>query len=526
METGKRSPPVRLTTSVGRRHFASRIGTVTRITNTAFGTEKRQVIRVEFERTRTTKPNCGCQPVLQLQSRSRESSKLPSESQKSRSGLTVLCGRSKLRPSGTYGRLATFWSPVWRIAARPSTITIPDDHDIGQPNLWGEGGIKGDGNGNGGGYIFHPEYVKMVERCQTAHLPDPFDPKPIAQGINVYFTSLIVGGVDFAILEDRKFKTGPRGKVPKMGPRPDHIIDPKYRPADIDLESFVLLGKRQLSFLRHWSEDWQGVEMKAVLSQSPFCNAAHLHGGKDNRLVADLDSNGWPQTPRNHALKEIRKAFAVHLAGDQHLATLLQHGIDQWNDSVYSMTSPAIVNSIYSRYWWPPNEKPGDNRDETNPLPFTGDYLDGFHNKLTMHAYANPDSNDKGFGAGFAVARFDKKERTITFECWPRFADLTQPDAKQFAGWPKTVRQIDNYNPNDWVPLPKLIFRTPNPVIQIVDDATGKPLYTLRIRGTEYQPRVPADGRWTIKIGRERAETMIRSGIPSKSNIRKIEIDY
>ena len=48
--------------------------------------------------------------------------------------------------------------------------------------------------------------------------------------IGVYFTRLTVGGVDFAIQEDRKFKIGSAGKIPKMGSRPDHINDPKYDP--------------------------------------------------------------------------------------------------------------------------------------------------------------------------------------------------------------------------------------------------------------------------------------------------------
>ena len=72
----------------------------------------------------------------------------------------------------------------------------------------------------------------MVQRQQTWHLPDPVDPAPVDRGIGVYFTRLRVGGVDFAILEDRKFKTGPAGKIPQMGPRPDHINDPNYDPAD------------------------------------------------------------------------------------------------------------------------------------------------------------------------------------------------------------------------------------------------------------------------------------------------------
>jgi len=44
-------------------------------------------------------------------------------------------------------------------------ITIPDDHDIGQGNLWGENGkVASSPAGDDGGYFFHPEYVKMVER--------------------------------------------------------------------------------------------------------------------------------------------------------------------------------------------------------------------------------------------------------------------------------------------------------------------------------------------------------------------------
>ena len=35
------------------------------------------------------------------------------------------------------------------------------------------------------------------------------------------------------------------------------------------------------------------------------------------KLAADCDSNGWPQSGRNRALREMRKGFALHLAGDQ-----------------------------------------------------------------------------------------------------------------------------------------------------------------------------------------------------------------
>lgn len=320
-------------------------------------------------------------------------------------------------------------------------VTIPDDHDIGQGNLWGEGGkISTIPAGDDGGYYFHHEYVKMVERCQTAHLPDAYDPTPIQQGIGVYYTNLNIGGIDFAIIEDRKFKSGPAGKIPLQGPRPDHIQNPQYDPKSIDVAGLELLGARQIQFLKDWGKRYKGVSMKAVLSQTGFCGGAHRHGSFDNYLHADLDCNGWPQTGRNKALEAMRAAGAVHLAGDQHLATLVQHGIDGYRDGPFAFVNPAIVNNYYKRWWHPLDEKPGTNRELANPLPFTGDYVDGLGNKLTMHAYANIEGQGK-LSDGFGIVRFNKKEKSVTFECWNRFTDVTIMGATQMTGWPRTIRR-------------------------------------------------------------------------------------
>ena len=315
-------------------------------------------------------------------------------------------------------------------------ITIPDDHDIGQGNLWGEGGKKSlRKDGNDGGYFFHPEYVKMVERAQTAHLPDPYHKEALNQGITTYFTNLKIGDVDFAIIEDRKFKSGPNGKIPKQGPRADHINDPNYNPESINLPDLVLLGDLQHEFLSKWGKKKE-TKMKAVLSATGFCGGAHLHGRQSNRLHADLDSNGWPQHARNTALALIRDAGAIHIAGDQHLPTVIHHGIDEFDDGPWAFVVPAIVNNYYSRWWWPENEKKGENSNDK--LPWTGRYLDGFNNKINMQAYANPDS--KSNGAGFGFIRFNTTSNEVVFECWPRDTDLTKVRQKQFPGWPVKVK--------------------------------------------------------------------------------------
>ncbi len=383
------------------------------------------------------------------------------------------------------------------IRDRP-TITIPDDHDVGQGNLWGEGGVASHRrDGADGGYVMPAEYVNLVQKAQTAHLPDPYDPTPVGQGITVYYTTLNVGGIDFAIVEDRKWKTGPAGLIPPQGPRPDHINDPSYDRQSIDVPEARLLGDRQLKFLREWGQSWDGTEMKVVLSQTIFAGGAHIHGSSGNRLLADLDSNGWPQTGRKRAWEEIRRCFGFHLAGDQHLATIIHHGINDWEDSGFSFCVPSIVN-YYGRWWWPV-EKPMAH-DPQNSLRFTGRYYDGLGNKLTMHAYANPtDENFKA--AGYGLVRFHKPTRKITMECWPRFVDVTKEEARQFPGWPKTIHQQDNYGRTAIAYLPTVkVTGLQDPVIQLVEDYTGEIVYTLRIRGTSLRPKVFKEGTYTVTV--------------------------
>ena len=322
------------------------------------------------------------------------------------------------------------------------TITIPDDHDVGHPNLWGAAGKRAfDTNGSDGGYYYPAAYVNMVQRQQTWHLPDPVDPEPVEQGISVYFTRLVLGGLDLAILEDRKFKTGPQGTIPLLGPRPDHITDPAYDRAAIDLPGLELLGRRQLDWLDGWSRDTAGIRAKAVLSQTAFCGAVHMHGKVDARLLADLDCNGWPQSGRQAALRLLRQARAVHLCGDQHLAVVVQHGIDRFRDGPYAFTAPAIVNTVYGRWWHPLDEQPGMNPVAGSPLPWTGDYEDGLGNKLTMVAYANPEdpADKRKRGDGFGTAEWNFPAGTVTFHCVPRFATFREGRAEEYPGWPVTV---------------------------------------------------------------------------------------
>jgi hypothetical protein len=392
-------------------------------------------------------------------------------------------------------------------------VCIPDDHDVYHGNIWGMGGKASsadDPAGLRGGYGMPPAWLNMMQSTQTSHLPDPYDPRPVEQGIGVYYTALTWGGVGFAILEDRKFKSSPAIVKAQMT-ADSHITEKEFDTRKADLSEATLLGERQLRFLHEFSKDWRGQAMKGALSQTIFCNLQiSSRPPTTGELDKDLDSNGWPQNGRKAALRELRRGFMIHLAGDQHLASAIHHGIDEFGDSCWSQCSPAIAN-LYTRFW-NPNYPPVNAQPDRQS--FLGDYEDGFHNKLTIHAVANPVNDPKPGqfpepvdlhrkATGYTIVRFNKVDRTITLETWPRYADPTDPNTgTQFQGWPITIRQMDNYGRKGAAYLPTLkVSGMSDPVIQVIEEATGEVVYTLRIKGIEFRAKVFARGTYTVQIG-------------------------
>ena len=386
------------------------------------------------------------------------------------------------------------------------TVVITDDHDVGQYNIWGAGGKKGTArHGRSGGYYMPVEYVKEVERAQTSHLPDPFDPTPIQRGIGVYYTDLKWGGMSFAILEDRKFKSGLEGVIEQVGPQLDAVLIPDVDPLQFDVEGATLLGNRQLEFLESWTTDWEQADMKAVLSATIFAYASTYSGKYGKEVYCDFDTNGWPQTGRNKALSVIRKSFSCMIGGDQHLSTLIQHGIDEWGDAGYSFAVPAVAN--YWTRWWEPTQ-PAIRSIEGMP-DYCGDYYDGFRNKITMYAAANPTShlenNTKSLldsrGAGYGVIRFNKPDRKITFESWGRNKDITNPENKPYDGWPFTIDQMANYQIKNGYELPRFQMTKEGQVVTVKSATLNEVISSVRIKGNTYQPKVHHPGKYTVEVG-------------------------
>ena len=421
--------------------------------------------------------------------------------------------------------LPKYWIFGWSfrdvMKDRPS-IVIPDDHDVYHGNIWGLGGgpvPEGGSKNSDGGYAMHPEWVRMVERTQVSNLPDPYDPTPVLQDIGVYYTDFNYGGISMAVLEDRKFKSGPAQAVDKKTHkgRVDHVRDYSMDPKVLDKPGLSLLGERQEKFLEHWAGDYRDASMKAILSQSPFCAVATHHGGgKDsNILIADLDSNGWPQSGRNRAIELARKAHAVMIHGDQHLATVVHHGVEEWNDAGFSFAGAGICNG-YPRLWAP--KESGKNRRPGSPN-YTGEFLDGFHNKINVWAAAN--RIDKQYpekiigkpttmleklnnsASGYGIVKFHKIEQEITMESWPIYENMTSDIAsyETHNGWPVTVSVDQQYNRKPLGFLAPVKIKKESLIVRVRKEPSGELVYARRVTTGTYRPKVFEMGSYRVEVG-------------------------
>jgi alkaline phosphatase D len=321
------------------------------------------------------------------------------------------------------------------LTRRTPTVVLTDDHDVFQPNLWGAGGIDNEGSdARNGGYLQKADWVNAVQQMLCGHNPMPYDPTPVEQGIGVYYTSFTYGGVSFAVLEDRKFKSAPGT-------------------ASTSEDDLQLLGERQEQFLQAWTTQHPGLP-KVVLTQTMF---ACLQTDAEGAAVSDEDTNGWPATARDRALTILRDARALILAGDQHLGALVRHGIGPADgrpagagyDGPVQFVAPA--GSVSYQRWFEPGVLPG-----AGSQPHTGDFVDGFGNPVQVLAVVQPQFTRADYQAaypnlggnfgdralkneGYGIVRVDPTERRFVIGCWRWDSDPGAPGATQYPGFPHTV---------------------------------------------------------------------------------------
>lgn len=406
------------------------------------------------------------------------------------------------------------------------TICTPDDHDVFQGNLWGEGGqgiafdewekVK-DAHG---GLVQTPAMVNLVNKTQCGHLPKPWLQQPLASGITNWFTHLVYGKVSFAIVSDRMFKSGPE-MIRKGTGRIDHIKEP-LSPGELEKEGLTFMGNPQMQFLNEWIEDWQGADMKVLLSQTLFSNVGTHHGPDKMFLYGDMDSGGWPKHQRDEVIRTIRKACAFHINGDQHVPFIVQYSVDGARDGGWTFCTPAISTG-YPRWGQPDLEKIPFTMRPSHGLPNTGLYKDVFGNDNYVYAVGNPTDDfmkepDRYLRAqqkssGIGIVTFNSLNQTIKMEAFRFLADKNKPTSNdQFPGWPHTIAVSDNDGRKAMNYLPQLNINKPNQLVKIIDDDSGELVSILRIKDRKHTPKVFKKGKYTIVVGeRDNAKTI--SGI-------------
>ncbi|BFM13274.1 hypothetical protein R50072_34270 [Simiduia litorea] len=317
-----------------------------------------------------------------------------------------------------------YWSFRDSVRHKPCLV-LADDHDVLQGNLWGNSGTNSElPKEEDGGFKHDKSLVRMVYRMQHGHNPDSYDDTPIAFDIPVCYGNFVYGGVNFAFVEDRKFKSPPDYQVPLNGKRGE------------------LLGERQEAFLRHWKNTEPGLP-KVCITASMWGSPQTL---EDQKPLVDFDANGFPADGRTRAVQLVKDADALVLSGDQHLGLLAIQGIESFDDGVLFFSGPAAA-AFWQRWF----EGAGTLANQRNQDPNTGDFIDSFGNKMRVLAVANPkipfvefNKGRKGWGMfladrslkseGYGIIKVNHKDKHFDLECWPWEANPAIDP--QFPGWP------------------------------------------------------------------------------------------
>ena len=389
------------------------------------------------------------------------------------------------------------------------TLSIMDDHDYYQGNIWGDGGrvsldrsLEGGAcRQNAGGFCLSETWVNAMQRVMTGQLPTRTGNTTLQSGIETYFTDLNTGGVSIAILEDRKFKT------PPIGNNCDRQTDCQ------------ILGDNQLNFLTDWSTDWNQSYIKLALSQTLLSQATTHVLPSDSETVQarmDLDTNGWPTDGRNKAVSALKKAGAFSLVGDQHLGSIAHLGDKHYQDSSLTFMSTGLNNGLL-RAWDPKNRMPFlDGDQNTWDLDRgTGDFIDLHGHRLSILAATNatienggdfsrsdPNLRAQQTGSGYATLELNKQRGTFTFDqiIYP----MTSGNPQSFPGWPQTFSVADNVGAlsSDARFLPPITYEQGpinRPILQVIDQQNDEVLYTIRVPQNNFSPPVFGDGPYIVR---------------------------
>jgi hypothetical protein len=100
--------------------------------------------------------------------------------------------------------------------------------------------------------------------------------------------------------------------------------------------------------------------------------------------------------------------------------------------------------------------------------------------------------------------KVNHEKQTITMSNWPRWVDPAAAGAKPYAGWPLTIRHVDNGLNGAGYRLDPVLVTSEADVVQVVKKDTGEVVYTVRMAAGEFTPPVFEAGRYVVRLRGER----------------------
>ncbi|MEZ6020876.1 MAG: hypothetical protein R3F17_12460 [Planctomycetota bacterium] len=173
--------------------------------------------------------------------------------------------------------------------------------------------------------------------------------------------------------------------------------------------------------------------MRAVLSQTGLPGLRTCTAAKTGACMPTSTATAGPKVGRLRALARIQAAGAVHIGAISTSPPWCSTG-SRPSATALVLVVPAVQNDYYGRWWWPLDEQPGANATRRPCL--------GPATTATASATASPctptPTRIRGQWRGFRRGALPQSARLVTFECWPRSADVTQ-GKRAVPGWPRTV---------------------------------------------------------------------------------------
>jgi hypothetical protein len=205
------------------------------------------------------------------------------------------------------------------------------------------------------------------------------------------------------------------------------IITDKDHDTRADLPGAQLPAKRQLRFLREFAADWRGQQMKACLFVDDLLQPTDQPSRPPTtgELDKDLDSNGWPQSgSAGRALQELRRGF---ISSTSRWRSAPGERPSTASTSRRRRLVPVLAGDRPYPHWNPKLSTPDTARWPPVQPAIYRHHEDGFHNRLTIHAVANPVDDPRPGSVSrtgrappqhwLNIVRFNKAARTIRPGC-------------------------------------------------------------------------------------------------------------